>query len=54
MRVIAKQLRMLADWLDPPRNEVFVTAKLDASKLLEGLDMVKRRLKGPGFNGEIP
>ena len=50
----ASQLRALANWLDPPRNELYITIHLDASEFLDGIDMIKRRLNSPCIRGDVP
>lgn len=50
----ASQLRALANWLDPPRNELYVTVHLDATKFLDGIDMIRRRLNSPCIRGDVP
>ena len=51
---IASHLRAMANWLDPPRNELYVTVHLDASEFLDGLDMIRRRLNSPCIRGDVP
>ena len=53
-KIIAEKLRQLANWIDPPRDEIVVYLKVDASEVLDSLDMIRRRLKSPCINGEIP
>lgn len=53
-KAIARNLRKLANKIDPPGNVLTVTVRLDTSEFMLALDSMRRRLTAPCIKGDVP